>query len=125
SKIDAAIGGAEGRPLRERLRAIRAAVLRHCDAQRQFVLVVLQREMGRYHQTYPQAWAKKTDMMRELFERVDGEMRKGVREKALRPELADLAGVCLIGLMRAIVMRAAVVGGGGMAAETDRLLELF
>src|SRR4051812_27121379 len=127
SKIDAAICAAAGRPLRERLRAIVAAFLGHCDDHRQFVLVVLQRELGRYHQKYPQAWAKKTDTMRELFERVDGEMRKGVREKALRPELADLAGVCLIGMMRALVMRAALVdaGGGRMAPETDRLLDLF
>jgi AcrR family transcriptional regulator len=125
SKIDAAIRGAAGRPLRERLRAIVTAFLGHCDEHRQFVLVVLQREMGRYHHLYPQAWAKKTDTMRELFERVDGEIRKGVREKALRPEMADLAGVCLIGMMRALVMRAAVVGGGGMAAESDRLLDLF
>jgi AcrR family transcriptional regulator len=125
AKIDAAIRGAGGKPLRDRLRAIVAAFLGHCDDHRQFVLVVLQREMGRYQQTYPQAWAKKTDTMRELFERIDGEMRKGVREKTLRPELADLAGVCLIGMMRALVMRAAVVGGGGMAAETDRLLDLF
>jgi AcrR family transcriptional regulator len=125
SKIDAALDGAAGRPLRERLRALVAAFLGHCDDHRQFVLVVLQREVGRYHQTYPQAWAKKTDTMRELIERVEGEIRKGVREKALRPELADVAGVCLIGMMRGLIMRAVVVGGGDLAPETDRLLDLF
>jgi AcrR family transcriptional regulator len=125
SKIDGAIAAAAGKPLRERLRAIVAAFLGHCDEHRQFVLVVLQRETGRYHQTYPQAWAKKTDAMRELIERVEGEIRRGVREKALRPELADVAGVCLIGMMRGLIMRAVVVGGGDLAPETDRLLDLF
>src|SRR5436190_471359 len=82
-------------------------------------------EMGRYQQTYPQAWGKKTDTMRELFERLDSEMQRGVHEKALRPQLADVAGVFLIGMMRALVMRAALQGGGALVDHTDTLLDLF
>ena len=33
-------------------------------AHRKFVHIALQRELGRYQQTFPQAWAKKTDTMR-------------------------------------------------------------
>ena len=53
--------------------------------------IVLQREVGRYQQTFPQAWAKKTDTMREIYDRIDGEMKRGAKERALRPETADLA----------------------------------
>jgi AcrR family transcriptional regulator len=125
TKIDAAIEAAAAMPLRGRLRAIVAAFLGHCEQHRKFVHIVLQREMGRYQQTYPQAWGKKTDTMRELFERLDSEMQKGVHEKALRPQLADVAGVFLIGMMRALVMRAALQGGGALVDHTDTLLDLF
>ena len=83
---------------------------------------MLQRELGRYQQTYPQAWAKKADTMQEIHERVDGEMKRGVKEKALRPEMADLAAAFFIGMMRALIIRdlslgkAAGHGGRGSTA---------
>ena len=54
--------------------------------------IALQRELGRYQQTYPQAWKQKTDAMRTLHERVDGEMKRGVKERALRPEDREQLG---------------------------------
>src|SRR5262245_5197570 len=85
-RIDAAIREGAGRPLRERLRGILGAFLSHCEQHRKSVHIALQRELGRYQQTYPQAWAQKTDAMQAIYERVDGEMKRGVKERALRPD---------------------------------------
>jgi len=82
-KMDGAIREAAGQPLRARLRGILAAFLGHCAAHRKFVHIALQRELGRYQQTFPQAWAKKTDTMREIYERIDREMKAGIKEKAV------------------------------------------
>ena len=124
-KLDGGIREAAGQPLRTRLRAILNAFLGHCAAHRKFVHIALQRELGRYQQTYPQAWAKKTDTMREIYERIAREMKAGVKEKALRPEMEDIGATFFIGMMRALVIRDVAFGGGDMLAEIDRLLDLF
>jgi AcrR family transcriptional regulator len=125
-RIDRAIEEGAGRPLRARLRGILGAFLAHCEEHRRFVHLALQRELGRYQQTYPQAWAKKTDTIQAVMERVDGEMRRGVKERALRPEMADLAATFFIGMMRALIMRDVLFGKGrGMEAELDSLLDMF
>jgi AcrR family transcriptional regulator len=128
-RIDDAIRAAAGRPLRERLRAILAAFASHCEAHRKFVHIVLQREVGRYHQTYPQAWAKKNDSMREIHDRIEGEMKRGVKERALRADAAELAGTFFLGMLRGLVIRDVSAGSdrpsGAMARDLDRLLDAF
>jgi len=125
-RIDRAIEDGAGQALRARLRGILGAFLAHCEQHRKFVHLALQRELGRFQQTYPQAWAKKTDTMQAIFERVDGEMRRGVKERALRPEMADLAATFFIGMMRGLIIRDVLFGKGrGMAAELDSLLDMF
>jgi AcrR family transcriptional regulator len=125
-RIDRAIDDGASRPLRERLRGILGAFLSHCEQHRKFVRIALQSELGRFQQTYPQASTKKTDTMQAIYERLDGQMRRGVKERALRPEMADLAATFFIGMMRALIMRDVLLGKGrGMSAELDSLLDMF
>jgi AcrR family transcriptional regulator len=129
-KLDAALGEAANRPLRDRLRAILGAFAGHCEDHRKFVFIVIQRELGRYQQTYPHAWAKKTDAMREFHDRIEAEMKRGVKERALRPEDGELAATFFLGMMRALMIRDvserdASEPGGDMARDLDRLLDAF
>jgi AcrR family transcriptional regulator len=125
-QIDGAIAAKAGRPLRERLRGIVGVFLGHCQRHRKFVHIAIQRELGRYQQTYPQAWKQKTDTMQAIHERVDGEMRRGVKEHAVRLEMANLAATFFIGMLRALIIRDVLFGkGGGLAAEIDGLLDMF
>src|SRR5450432_2052729 len=125
-KLDAAIREAAGRPLRDRLRGILGAFCAHYEAHGKFVQVVLQREVDRTQQTSSQVWAKKTDTMREIYERLEAEMKRGAKERALRPETADLAATFFFGMLRALVIRDFVFGArGDMAADAERLLDVF
>ena len=64
--------------------------------------------------------------MQAIYERVDGEMKRGLKEGALRPEMADLAAAFFIGMMRALIVRDLLLAKGqGMAAELDGLLDMF
>ena len=50
--------------------------------------------------------------MQAIHERLDGEMKRGVQERALRPEMADLAAAFFIGMMRALIIRDLLLGKG-------------
>jgi AcrR family transcriptional regulator len=126
SNIDQAIAQSASRPLRERLLGIVGAFVGHCEKHRKFVHLMLQQELGRFQQTFPQAWAKKADTVQAIHDRVDAEMKRGVKERALRPEMADMAATFFIGMMRALIVRDLVLGkGAAMAAELDGLLDMF
>jgi AcrR family transcriptional regulator len=124
-RLDGAIREVSARPLRDRLRALLGSFAAHCEAHRKFVHIVLQREVGRYHQTYPQAWAKKTDAMRDIHARIESEMKRGVKERALDGEMADLAPTFFLGMMRALVIRDIIEPGGDMSRDLDRLIDAF
>jgi len=124
--VDGVLARSPRPPFRERLRAMLVVLLDHCERHRRFVNIVLQREVGRYQDKFPQAGGKSADTMRELHGRLDKLMKQGLREKALRHETADLAAVFLLGMIRALVIRSAFLGAGGpIVDEADRLLGAF
>lgn len=126
SDMDAALRASAGRPFRKRLRTLLVATLSYWDRHRKFVQIVLQGETGRYQQTFPLACEKMRAKMRELHARTEKLMSQGTKEKALRPDLADLASFFFIGMIRALVIRDLVLGiGEGLSVEVDRLLAAF
>jgi AcrR family transcriptional regulator len=117
--LEAAAGTVGGRPFRERLRALVVALLGHCERHRKFFHIVLQREVGKY---------KSADTIAQLHGLIDKVMKQGLREKVLRPETADLGTVFLMGMVRALVIRAVLTQAGaeqGLVVEADRLLDAF
>ena len=64
--------------------------------------------------------------MRELLDRLDKLMKRGLREKVLRPDMAELASTFLLGMFRALMIRSFVLGqGAGLLDEVDRLERAF
>jgi len=126
-QIDAALQTGAHAPLRTRLRAILDAFSAHCEAHRKFVNIALQHELGSHHRSFAQARAKKLDTMREIQSRIEEQMKRGVKEGALRPELGELAGTFFLGMLRALILRDLTVeaGAGTMAADVERLLDTF
>jgi AcrR family transcriptional regulator len=120
-------GGAKRASFRDRLRAFLHAALAHKEAHRRFFQILMQGEIVRYQETFPSACHVPGATMHEMFTRLDKLMRQGVREKALRADIVDLAPVLLMGMVRAVMIRDALVkgGAGDLVSETDRLLTFF
>ena len=128
ARIDRSLdAGAKRAPLRDRLRVFLAAVLAHKEAHRKFFQILMQGEIGKYQETFPSACHVPTATMHEMFTRLDKLMKQGVREKALRPEIADLAPMLFMGMVRAFMIRDTLFkgGAGDLVGETDRLLTFF
>jgi AcrR family transcriptional regulator len=124
-KLDAVLASSSKLPFRDRLRAVLVVLLEHCERHRRFLHIVMQREVGRYQDKFPVAGGK-PETMQKLHERLDKLMKQGLREKVLRPELADLAAGFLLGMVRSLLIRAASLEAGApMSDEVDRLLRAF
>jgi hypothetical protein len=89
--------------------------------------IVLQGETGQYQKTFPTAYGTMRDKMREIYSRVEKVTSQGVREKAIRTDLADLAPFFLMGMIRSLVMRGLIVDEAdrSLSAEAGRLLRAF
>ena len=123
--LDAAAAAPAPGGFRERLRATLVTLLTHCDRHRRFFNIMFQREVEHSHGK-PAAGRKQADAMRDLLDRLDKLMKQGLREKVLRPEMADLAPTFLLGMFRALVIRSFVLGqGASLVDEVDRLEQAF
>jgi AcrR family transcriptional regulator len=59
-------------------------------------------EWGLHEATYPETAACAPAMKRELYVRIDKMMKRGIKQKALRPELADYYAYLLLGMLRSM-----------------------
>jgi AcrR family transcriptional regulator len=113
---------------RDRLRAFLLAVLTHKQAHRRFFQILMQGEIGRYQEMFPSACHVPTATMQEVFSRLDKLMKQGVRARALRADIADLAPVLFMGMIRSIMIRDTFVkidGNSDLVGDADRLLTFF
>jgi AcrR family transcriptional regulator len=127
-RIDEALDeGGKRRPFRERLRAFLVAVLANKEAHRRFLQIIMQGEIVRHQEMFPSACQVPTATMHAVYARLDKLMKQGVREKALRADIAELAPVLFMGMVRAIMIRDALLkgGAGDLVGETDGLMTFF
>ncbi len=113
---------------RDRLRAFLMAVLTHKQAHRRFFQILMQGEIGRYQETFPLACNVPTATMQEVLSRLDKLMKQGVRARALRADIADLAPMLFMGMIRSIMIRDTFVkidGSSDLLGDADRLLTFF
>jgi AcrR family transcriptional regulator len=127
ARIDSALGEVPRASFAGRLRAFLTAVLTHKEAHRRFFHILMQGEIGRYQETFPAACNVPMATMREVLTRLDKLMKQGVRDKALRTDIADLAPMLFMGMVRAVMIRDTMVTGGtgDLLGEADRLLAFF
>ena len=124
--IDATLAAQAGRPFRDKLRALLESLLTHAQAHHRFFQILLQSEIGRYQQTLPSASLAQSETMREIYARIEKLMKQGVRDKEIRPDMADLAPFLFLGMVKTLSIRAAVLDvAGDFVGETDRLLRFF
>ncbi len=126
AEMDGALKASAEQPFGPRVRALVVAMLTYYERHWKFMQIFLQGETGRYQRTFPTLVEAMRHKMREVRIRVEKLVAQGVREKALRPELSDLAPFFLIGMLRSLVMRRLHHDPSkGLVVEADRLLSAF
>jgi AcrR family transcriptional regulator len=124
--MDAALKASADEPFAPRVRALVVAMLTYYERHWKFMQIFLQGETGRYQRTFPTLVEAMRHKMREVRTRVEKLIAQGVREKAIRAELSDLASFFLIGMLRSLVMRRLYhEPSKGLVVESDRLLAAF
>ena len=126
ARIDEAIESSQGTPFRERLKILLTAILEHAQAHRQFLSILWQGEIGRYENMFPSACQVPSATVGDIFRRLEKVMKQGAKEKALRPELVELAPMLFVGMVRAVAIRGMLGGTASeFTSERDRLLSFF
>lgn len=128
ARLDQALREAQELPFRDKLRVLLRAMLANAQDHRRLFHILWQGEIARLEGAFPSACHKPTDMLREIFGRVDKVMKQGLREGAINAELGDLASVLFMGMVRATAVRAFVLRADAdfdFVGETDRLLRFF
>jgi len=67
-----------------------------------FHIILHRLEWGLHQESFPATAACAPEMKRELIVRLDKLIRRGVKQKALRPALADYYAYLLMGILRSI-----------------------
>jgi len=126
ARIDEALAASAEAAFPERLKVLLNAILAHAQAHRQFLHILWQGEIGRYEHMFPSACQVPNETLGEIFRRLEKVMKQGAKEKALRPELVELAPMLFLGMVRAVAIRGILRQTTiDFSAEGERLLSFF
>jgi AcrR family transcriptional regulator len=117
-RLDAALAGAQKAPAADQFRAFLGAVEEHARAHGPLLGVLMQRGEGPGEARPPRG------LHDELVRRVDQIVSRGVAIGELRPDTARVFGLALVGMARAVLVRA-IEGGAAPGEATAAVLDLF
>jgi AcrR family transcriptional regulator len=118
ARVDAALAAARAEPVAAQLRAYLVAVEEHARAHGPLLSVLMQAGEGPGEARPPRT------LHAELVRRVDAVVARGVASGELRPDAAKVYGLALVGVARAVLVRA-IEGGSAPEEASDAILELF
>lgn len=118
SRLDAALGAVRGAPVAAQLGAYLSAVEQHARAHGPLLAVLMQAGEGPGDSRPPKT------LLDELVRRADAIVARGVASGELRPDAARVFGLGLVGMARALLVRA-VEGGAAPEEVAGAVLELF
>jgi AcrR family transcriptional regulator len=95
-KLDRALEESRGEPFEAQLRSFTATVLEHFEANRPFLAITLQSDSASLEQP--------SEAMRELRARAETLVRRGLDQRALRPQERELWTTLLFGVLRAALV---------------------
>lgn len=118
SRVDAALAAARGESAAGQLRAYLGAVEEHARAHGPLLSVLMQAGEGPGEARPPKT------LIDELVRRIDAVVARGIAAGELRPDGAKVFGLALLGMTRALLVRA-VEGGAEPGEPTGAILDLF
>jgi AcrR family transcriptional regulator len=117
SRLDAALAGARGASAADRLRAFLGAVEEHARAHGPLLAALMQAGAG-------PGEARPASLLDELVRRADAVVAQGIASGELRRDQAKVFGLALVGMARALLLRA-VEGGAEPGEATAAIVDLF
>ena len=118
ARLDQALKAAEGRSIREQLRAFLSAVAEHARAHGRYLTMLVQAGEG------PARANPGRSVLDELAARAEVVVQRGVAAGELRQEAEGIHALALVGMVRAASART-LSGGVGWEALTEPLIDLF
>jgi AcrR family transcriptional regulator len=104
---------------RAQLLSLVTAMFDYFERNRRFYVLLFEQA----HEYSP--LARKATMMKQLTDKLDKLMRRGLKERVLKPELASFYPALLIGMLRATGIHANVCGATRDLVTPAQLVELF
>jgi AcrR family transcriptional regulator len=101
-RMDAALEASSKGSFKDRLTALYQSLLEHFYAHRKFLVIFIQAECER---TRGKAKLAPTNVMQEVISRAERVVKQGLKEKALRPEDAELFPILCIGVVRGVLFQ--------------------
>lgn len=95
-KLDRALQDTRGAPFADQLRTFTTTVLEHFEANRPFLAITLQSDSANLE--------RPSEAMRELRAHAEALVRRGVEQRALRPQGPELWTTLLLGVLRAALV---------------------
>lgn len=95
-KLDRALEQTRGEPFEAQLHSFAATVLEHFEANRRFLAITLQSDSA--------ALERPSEAMRELRARAETLVRRGLEQRAVRPQGRELWTTLLCGVLRAALV---------------------
>jgi len=117
-RLDAALAPVRGAPAAVQLRAYLAAVEEHARAHGPLLAVLMQAGEGPGETRPPKT------LLDELVRRANTIIARGVTAGELRPDAAKVFGLALVGMSRAVLVRA-IEGGAEPGGAAAAILDLF
>jgi AcrR family transcriptional regulator len=118
ARIDAALAAAEGAPAADQLRAFLGAVEEHARVHGPVLAALMQAGEG------PGSYRPPRTLHDELVRRADAIVSRGVEAGELRADGAKVFGLALVGMSRAVLVRA-IEGGAEPGGPATAILDLF
>jgi AcrR family transcriptional regulator len=117
-RVDRGLAAARGAPAAEQLRAFLAAIEEHARVHGPLLGVLMQAGQGPGEARPPKTFHD------DLVRRADQIVARGVAAGELRPDGARAFGLALVGMARAVLVRA-IEGGAAPGETAAAVLELF
>jgi AcrR family transcriptional regulator len=110
---------------RARLTGLMRSFFDYVGAHRPFFSIFQQGEMGRYATTFPVGGKKVPEFARELYTRLEKLVKRGVRERALRPSGAALYPSMLLSVLRGCLLRCHALDLAVETIDVDEAVRFF
>jgi AcrR family transcriptional regulator len=118
-------GTARGQDFRAQLTLTLQTFVDFFARHKSFYSILMQGEITNHHTNYPVAAKRALEVIAQVHSRVEKLMKRGLRDKALRPELADYYPSLLLGILRGLAIRNLRLGVDGPLADVAQIARFF